>query len=203
LRAQTRTKLLKPELIFSELLKDSFQENFKRIDSNSSIFKRAIVLAVDVVGGQLQNENGEGEILHTVNGKQVKFKALKGPSNPRNSIKARIISESEDKILPDSLTDIFWPVFPEHISIPIKPLEHAYVMYEDDNSYHGLWFCKISGHENLNFIKGSDTYKSSDKNITKLFTDVEDTTYSAFDYEYVDQTDKQKFNPKEIFGIKL
>lgn len=164
----------RPEIFLSELIKKSARNELLSSEDNVPVLFRAIVLDVDVEGGKLENIDGAGN-------------ANIGPINPKNSIKARIITNSLDEYTTDNDLRVFWPFFPEHFSIPIKPGEHVYIMFEDRDFEHGLWICKIPGHENLNFFKGesafitddteqlNDNYTDTKKNKTKIkyITDID------------------------------
>lgn len=156
-----RDKFLRPETVLSDLLRKNVQGQIKeRSESGSQLF-RALVVAVDVEGGLLENPAGSGVVKHELNGRSFEVRASVGPENPRNSVKARLISGGLDQFLNDDALRVFWPFFPEHISIPVKPGEHVYVMFEGEGMEHGLWVSKVSGHENLNMYRGRDSYKNT------------------------------------------
>lgn len=154
-----RDKFLRPDLIVSQLLKKEIQGTIKERDDIDSPFLRALVIAVDVEGGKLENPDGAGSVEHEVDGRSFSVPANVGPENPRNSIKAKMISNGLDKFLADDSLRVFWPFFPEHLQVPIKPGEHVYVVFEGGDMDHGLWFSKIPGHENLNYFRGRDSFK--------------------------------------------
>lgn len=164
-------KFHRPEIFLSELVKRSAQGQLFDNEENVPFVYRALVLAVDVDGGMLENHEGSGGVSHVFGSKKSFFPARIGPSNPRNSIKARIISEGRDQFISDDEAPVFWPFFPEHISVPIKPGEHTYVMFEDRNFMHGLWISKVSGHENLNFFSGKDSFAASENRLSQAFGD--------------------------------
>lgn len=165
-----REKFRKPELFFSELLKKGAQGTFAERDDNLRVFYRALVVAVDVHGGRLENETGTGKVTHVINGHSFDSVATLGPSNPRNSVKARLMTDGFDQFIGDDRLRVFWPFFPEHLAIPVKPGEHVYVLFEDENFQHGLWFSKVSGHEGLNRFVGESAYtKSSQGGVSDLF----------------------------------
>lgn len=165
----------RPEVFFAELMQKYVRGEFMERTEGTRVFHRALVVAVDVVGGRLENisPTDNDKVQHTLpNGQTVTVPANVGPTNPRNSIKARVLTDGQDQFYGDSKLRVFWPFMPEHFSVPIKPGEHAYVMFEDTGMTHGLWFGKVSGHEGLNFFPGIDSYKTeADDNLSSLFPD--------------------------------
>lgn len=157
----SRDRFRRPELFFQELLRKSAEGKLREKDDLQQFLFRALVIAVDVYGGKLENEKGQGSLSHDVNGKKYSVSARIGPENPPNSIKARILTDGEDKFTTDENLRIFWPFFPENISVPIKPGEHVYVMFEDTQKMHGLWVAKVPGHVGVNYAPGSDFYKQT------------------------------------------
>lgn len=154
-----RDKFLRPELFLGETIRKTIQGKYLEKDENVQVLYRALVVAVDVKGGQLENPNGSGKVTHTVDGKSYDVQASAGPQNPKNSIKAKIITDGFDQFTHDDNIRTFWPFFPEHDSIPIKPGEYVYVIFEDPRMVHGLWVTKIPGMENVNFYRGSDVFQ--------------------------------------------
>ena len=63
-----------------------------------------------------------------------------GPRNPKNSIKARIISNNIDDFVDDDDLRVYWPMFPG-VSNPSAG-EVVYVVFEDTTMKHGLWLSK-------------------------------------------------------------
>lgn len=175
-RPQYRERFRSPELFLSELLKKGAQGKFHERDENVPFLYRASVSAVDVLGGQLENPSGNGSVVHTIDGKDMSFSANVGPVNPRNSVKARIISDGFDQFIADDRLCVFWPFFPEHVSVPVKPGEHVYVMFEDADFQHGLWITKVPGQENLNFFRGQDAFSMNPENpLSEKFSDTKAT----------------------------
>lgn len=152
--SKSRDWTRRPELILSELLKNSIYEKQERH------YRRALVLAVDQNGGKLQNSNGSGFVDGIDStGKNVKFNAAVGVENPANSIKARILTDSLDRLIDDNDTRVFWPMFPpDQLSLPIVPGEHVYVVFEGNGLNHGLWLSRVPGHDSANFFKGFESY---------------------------------------------
>lgn len=101
----------------------------------------------------------------------MEFPATFGPRNPRNSIKARIISDGQDQFFSTDEVGVYWPLMPEHVAVPVKPGEHVYVLFEDPDSEHGLWFGKVPGHEDVNDFAGRRSF-SPDSRLSHSFPDV-------------------------------
>lgn len=130
---------------------------------HSQFLYRALVIAVDVQGAKLENPDANGKVTHKIDGVGTfEVPARTGPENPPNSIKARVLSDGEDKFTGDDQLRVFWPFFPESISVPVKPGEHVYVMFEDTEQMHGLWVTKVPGHTGVNYSPGKKFYKPID-----------------------------------------
>lgn len=157
---QSVEKFRRPELFLSELLKRSAQGLVKDSEEQTTFLHRAVVVAVDVIGGKLENPFGNGFVNHVIDGKSVDVPATVGPLNPPDSVKARIIANGLDQFVGDRELRVFWPLFPEHMSSPIKPGEHVYVVFEDSDMQHGLWFCRVPGQDGANFFRGQDSFKN-------------------------------------------
>lgn len=154
---------------------------------------RAVVLAVDVDGGKLSNPDGQGSV---VVGKET-YKAVIGPPNPQNSVKARIITKGFDRFFTDDDLGVYWPMVQnDHLSIPIKPGEHVYVMFEDEHFQHGLWLFKVSGHDDANSFQGIKSFqKTLEKNAMGYFETQEQEPVTE---EEVTENVSRK-NPNELF----
>lgn len=172
-------KYKRPELFLQELLSKYAKGQILDSTTNNQPFMRAVVLAVDVVGGRLSNPDGEG----TIDVGKEKYKAVIGPPNPQNSIKARIITRGFDRFFTDDDVGVYWPMTQnDHMSIPVKPGEHVYVMFEDEHFEHGLWLFKVAGHDDANFFEGIKAYKSSvEKNAMGYFEQQEQEQISEED----------------------
>ncbi len=160
-----------PERFLNDLIQKYAQGLIIERGENAQLFFRATVMAVDVVGGKLENPDGDGSVEHRIGGRSVTFPARRGPKNPKNSVKARIISEGFDQFMSDEDVRIYWPLFPEHIAVPVSPGEHVYVMFEDKDFKHGLWLTRVPGHENTNYFKGESSFSAGDSDISSLFGD--------------------------------
>lgn len=169
-----RDKFRRPEILLNDFLKKGAQGMFREKDEGVQFLYRALVIAVDVEGSKLENPDGSGELNHEVDGKKYSVPARVGPKNPPNSIKARIITDGLDKFSTDDNLRVFWPFFPENISVPVKPGEHVYVTFEDANFVHGLWITKVPGHVGMNYAPGKKFFKASDSG--QLASKFEDTS---------------------------
>jgi len=158
----TRDKFRRPELLFQEILRKGAQGMYQERNELIPFLHRALVIGVDVDGGKLENPTANGTVSHKVGDKKFDVPARSGPENPPNSIKARIISDGADKFSLDDDLRVFWPFFPENISVPIKPGEHVYVMFEDSEKLHGLWITKVPGHSGMNYAPGSKFFKPTE-----------------------------------------
>ena len=141
-RRPIRTKEVQnPERILNNLLKDYVDG----VLDDYTFLYRASVVKIDQVGGALE----------------------KTPPNPRNSIQARVITNSRDKDTADLELPVFWPLFP-HDVMPIKEGEHVYVIFEDANEKtHGIWLCRIpepATTDNANITPGVKKYQNDPVN---------------------------------------
>lgn len=168
-----RDQYRKPEALLYELIRKYAAGEISENTVAPTVFYRALVLAVDTVGGQLECErpNSNNFVEHLMpDGQKQKFEAIVGPKNPVNSIKARILTDGLDQFYGDSKVSVFWPMMQEHNLLPIKPGEHVYVIFEDPNKVHGMWFGKVAGHTGLNYVEGLSQYdEENDGNISQLF----------------------------------
>lgn len=120
-----------PEKVLLSSLRD-LQEG--KVDTVFSFVRRALVVAIDHIGGRLE---------------QIPKK------NPKNSIRARIISEpSPHAFLENDDLPVFWPLFPYDL-MPIKEGEHVYVIFDGERTDHGLWLSRIA-----------EPFEVDDRNIT-------------------------------------
>ena len=146
-----------PELVLAEMIRER-----ARGDERVRHYRRAVVMAIDLDGGKLQNRDGSGSLsVRNRDGRVVTYPALVGPDNPRGSIKARILTDGLDRLLSDDELRVFWPMFPQdQLGIPVSSGEHVYVVFEDEGLTHGLWISRVSGQDSANSFKGSDSYVS-------------------------------------------
>jgi hypothetical protein len=127
--------------------------------ASSPFILEAVVVSIDHVGGQLAEQ----------------------PANPKNSIKAAIITNSYDSFTADEDLTVFWPLF-SHDTVPIKEGEHVYVFFLDENHEHGLWLGRVAEpleQDNKNYVDGIEKYKknntSKDGNQTPSLQTVRDS----------------------------
>ncbi len=146
----------RPGMILAELIKRAAREDDKSVRT----YYKAVVLAVDLEGGKLQNANGDGSLRVPLrDGTEKTYKALVGPANPRGSVKARVLTDGLDRLLGDQETRVFWPMFPQDLAgTPATPGEHVYVMFDGETLDHGLWVSRVAGHESAGSADGTATY---------------------------------------------
>lgn len=145
----------RPETILADLLRDA-----ARGPTANRAMRRALVVAVDYEGGKLQNPDGSGQVRSSWPGqREIVFPAVVGPENPRGSIKARILTDGEDRLRQDGDLRVFWPLFPpDQIGVPVAPGEHVFVMFEGDGMENGLWMSRVAGHEGASAYVGNQSY---------------------------------------------
>jgi hypothetical protein len=159
-----------PDQFLADLLRKGARDEIGHRSENPTIFHRALVIAVDVIGGKLQNPGASGKLVQKVAGKDIEVAAIAGPPNPMNSIKARIISDGFDQFINDDDLRIFYPFLPDHISVPVKPGEHVFVTFEDAAYQNGLWLWKVPGHQGINIVPGEKTFlKANNSKLSNLF----------------------------------
>lgn len=103
---------------------------------------------------------------------------------PRNSIIARRArSKGEVNYLPE----IFFPFLSSHVSLPVKPGEHVWVMYEnaEESEENGWWISRISERrdvEDLNYVHSDRRFLAPMGGIERLTGDgrLEDTVRLGF-----------------------
>lgn len=134
-------EVINPERILANLLRDYVDGN---LDDYTFLY-RASVVAIDQVGGAFETT----------------------PPNPKNSIRARVITNARDGNLADDNLPVFYPLFP-HDTLPVKEGEHIYVIFEDANEKtHGIWLCRITDPnttENANLVPGVQKYQNDPAN---------------------------------------
>lgn len=146
----------RPEIIFADLLKKFAQGEFPS-DSGQLSLHRAVVLAIDVEGGKLQGAPGGSVTGVNLDGKRWTYPSIPGSANPKNSVKAMVISQGLDSFYTENDARVFWPMFPaDQLSLPVCPGEHVYVLFEDRHREHGLWISRVSGHDDPNFFPGAE-----------------------------------------------
>lgn len=140
-------KLRRPSISFTEMLKKGAGGFYRERNEYTSFMYRAVVVAVDTEGGKLENTGSaptplEQEV-HDGGKTLAKYTvySTQGPTNPPNSVRARIITDNIDYFIDDESLRTFWPLF----SSPDTPSpgELVYVVFEDEEMTHGLWVCRI------------------------------------------------------------
>lgn len=165
--------LRRPEIFLAELLRKAARGHLLDVERNVPVLYRAAVVAVDPVGGRLENPEGGGSVRGIDSGRPREFVATVGPANPPNSVRARVIVGGFDQFLGSDDLRTFWPIFPnDHISVPIKPGEHVYAIFEDRDFEHGLWLCRVSGHVGANVVLGASRFSGPDTDAMAAFGDV-------------------------------
>lgn len=189
----------RPETFFADLINKSVSGELLTREENPQVWHRAVVVAVDVIGGMLQNPQGQGTVTHIIDGAAKEINATFGPRNPRNSVKARKITNQVDRFVDEKDLQIYWPMMGEHDSLPVKPGEMVYVTYEDQNFVHGLWFGKVAGQDNVNYSDAYASYQeeSNSSNLASKFGDVQKPSEQKLNTEnmvtgYVPSQDKNK-----------
>lgn len=168
----SRDRFRRPERFLDEFLRKGIKGGFLERGEGLPVLYRALVVGVDTEGAKLENPGGSGKVPHKIDGKSFDVPARSGPENPPNSIKARVFTDGLDRFVKDEDLRVFWPFFPESLTVPIKPGEHVYVIFEDPQKLHGLWISKVSGHTNVNYFPGADSYQPADKgSAVSLFPD--------------------------------
>jgi hypothetical protein len=149
----------RPEVIFADLLKGYAQGEL----ASGRSLHRAVVLAVDPDGGALQSRSpGQTSVPGvSLDGSSRSYQSVVGPTNPRNSVKAMLIGDGVDAFRSEDEARVFWPMFPpDQMTFPVAPGEHVYVIFEDSFHEHGLWISRIPGHDDPNFMPGSQKLES-------------------------------------------
>jgi len=135
--------VLFPARIAGNMIDDYIAGNF----TDYSVLFRAIVVAIDTVGGKFTGP----ETTHK-----------EDATNPKNSIRARIVSKDRYKSTDDLTT--FWPMF-SHDLMPIKEGEYVYVLFENPNEEtRGLWLGRAPEPKEVdtaNLVLASAKYKDS------------------------------------------
>ena len=181
-------KYRRPSISFTEMLKKGASGQYREKGEYSPFMFRAVVIAVDEKGAQLECPEGgpATKITMSVSVRDTNNSLLAqydvsptlGPNNPKNSIRARIVSNNIDQVMDDDNLRTFWPMFPD-AELP-APGEQVYVVFEDEAMKHGLWINRVPTTETDkdNFIKKtkniilmSDTLKGAQKGKTMLFPD--------------------------------
>jgi len=136
-----------PSRLISRMINDYVAGNL----GPAPLLLRATVVAIDQVGAQFEVE----------------------PPNPKNTIKARILTQFYDANTAVEDLPVFCPMFP-HLQLPIKEGEHVYVIFEDEAKTHGLWLTRIAEHlavDSKNYTAGAAAYLANDNDISDISVD--------------------------------
>lgn len=156
-------RVKRPELVLGELLRSYAEGELTR---HGKVLYRAAVLAVDEEGGRLSSPRGTSPSEHVrgvgVDGHPRSYAPIVGPTNPRGSVKALVIDGARDSFYDEESARVLWPFFPsDQLSLPICAGEHVYSLFEDGAGEHGLWVCRVSGHDGANFNPGAEALSSN------------------------------------------
>ena len=146
-------KFRRPIISFMDMLARGASGAYRERGEYSRFMFKALVVAMDTVGGKLETPDGRpegGSLVQNVqypNGKTDQYTVANpqglvnfGPRNPKNSVKARIISSGADDFVDDDDLRVYWPLFPG-VDNPTAG-EVVYVVFEDETLTHGLWLCR-------------------------------------------------------------
>lgn len=184
-------KFRRPTIAFQDILRKGSGGAYREKGEYSAFMFRAVVIAIDTVGGKLETPTGkphmqsgnvweEGgeelqEFVQDADGTLLatyKITPTKGPTNPPNSIKARIISNNMDQFIADDDLRCYWPMFPGLSNISAG--EMAYVVFEDESFTHGLWLAKVptnNADQTANQILKSQLLKDVKEGKAQLYDD--------------------------------
>jgi hypothetical protein len=148
-------RLRRPTVGFTDLLRKAIGGGIRGRDEYASFMFRALVIASDMAGGHLETPDGkpaDGKTLvqQVSDGTQVvaryNISPTRGPLNPKNSVRARIVANNMDQFVDDDSLRTFWPLFPG-VDNPSAG-EMVYVVFEDEEMVHGLWVAKVPTSSN-------------------------------------------------------
>lgn len=137
---------------------------------------------------------------------------------PRNSVVVKILSNGESKSNGgDDGEVICYPFFSSHFSMPVKPGEEVWVMFEEYNppgrSAIGYWLSRVHGPrhvEDVNYAYNRRTYKTSNSSATTKkrtsdkFADRESEATQSSDTgspKQLDSTESPTTNPLEMIEL--
>ncbi len=184
-------KFRRPNIAFTDLLKKGAGGAFREKGEYVAFMFRALVIAVDVEGGKLETPTGEpykrgetdwekgADVLHqrVVGSNDIliaeyDITPTRGPVNPPNSIRARVIGNNMDQFVSDDDLRCYWPMFPGIANVSAG--EMAYVVFEDESFTHGLWLARVPTN-NVNQtacqILQSETVQAIQSGVRTAFND--------------------------------
>ena len=174
-------KSRRPSIGFTETLKKGIGGLFREKDEYVPFMYRALVIAIDTEGGKLETPDGEpegGKLVQQVRAPagnlvaQYDIAPTRGPRNPKNAVRARIVTDNVDQFIDDDNLRTYWPMFPG-VSNPTAG-ELVYVVFEDEQLTHGLWLCRVPTNDPLespNQMLMSQILKEADLGKKVLFPD--------------------------------
>jgi hypothetical protein len=177
-------------------------------------FVRALV--VDVLSNPSQSEIPTRKTISEYARKVAGDENLK--NLPRNSLAVKILSNAESKSNGgDEGEVICYPFFSSHLSMPVKPGEEVWVMFEEydppGRSAIGYWISRVHGPrhvEDANYAYNRRTYKtstssaSSKKRTSDKFSEKESDSSLAADPsspKQLDSTESPTTSPTEIIEL--
>lgn len=178
-------KFRRPSISFAEILRKGAGGMYREKDQYVPFMFRALVIAVDVEGGKLETPDGQPDgskltqhVYGPEGGLLAKYdiEPTRGPRNPKNSVRARIVANNMDQFIDDDNLRTFWPLFPG-VDNPSAG-ELVYVVFEDEEMTHGLWLAKVptdDKEETKNQILMSTVLKQARASNRVLFVSSEPT----------------------------
>lgn len=146
-------------------------------DAQKSAFVRIVILDV-ISDPQIIDDIKLAYWEHELNVTNIPYAAVA----PRNSVIARIAMGNNNAASDRSM--VFYPFFPPHISLPCKPGEHVWAMFEIPNaqiSEIGYWMCRIVDPgfvEDVNYTHSNRQFDPSFSPSTKdLYKGTDDPKY--------------------------
>lgn len=89
---------------------------------------------------------------------------------PPNSIVAERIRTGHTEI---SGRELFFPFFPPHLALPVKPGEQVWIMFEDPGmtDTQGFWMCRISEVRSVDDVNHTHADRKFDRRVSKKTSD--------------------------------
>lgn len=143
-------KFRRPTIGLVEVLKKGAGGLYRERGQYAPFMFRALVIAVDPFGGKLETPDGQaedGKLDQRVTDQEgnvlgvYQVDPTRGPRNPKNSLRARILSSNMDQFVDDDSLRTYWPLFPGLSNPSVGEL--VYVVFEDEETLHGLWVAPV------------------------------------------------------------